>query len=322
MSVPKPSGSSSSIRQHKSLKEISDFLLSQALSPASHQTYDRAYKLYQQFSRDILKCKTAFPASVPNILFFIAHCYKLGFASTTVTTYISAIGYFHKFYQMPDPSSSFLVKKSLQGYHNDKKTRDSRLPITPHILRRLLDSLPFINPSFFIQTMLKAMYLVAFHAFLRVGEFTTSSSSLSNNLLISDVKFSYSGCRLEGFELQMSNYKHCKGDTKVLFVRANSSSYCPALALKEYLKLRQTSTGPLFGYMDGTSVSRTYFSSQLKLSLNWAGLDSSRYKGHSFRIGAASAAAQQGVSEEKIKLMGRWSSDAFKKYIRIPMLEL
>jgi hypothetical protein len=45
-------------------------------------------------------------------------------------------------------------------------------------------------------------------------------------------------------------------------------------------------------------------------------------KGHSFRIGAATAAAIQGASDEDIQRMGRWKSQAFKRYIRIPVLQL
>lgn len=304
------------------MKEISTFLLDKALSPASHQTYDRALTLYRQFSIDTLKVTAVFPISISDLMLFIAHCYKLGLAPTTVSTYISAIGYHHKLQQMPDPTSSFLIKKSLQGYHNEKRQTDTRLPITTHILQLLLNSLKFTQPSYFLRAMLKAMYLIAFHAFLRIGEITASGRQADNTLTLDNVRFCYSDSRLDGVELHLKKFKHSKGDKKVLFIKANHSCACPVSALNAYVQLRKTAHGPLFGFMDGTPVSRTYFSSQLKLSLNWAGLDHAHYKGHSFRIGAASSAAQQGFSDEKIKLMGRWSSNAFKKYIRIPMLEL
>lgn len=42
------------------------------------------------------------------------------------------------------------------------------------------------------------------------------------------------------------------------------------------------------------------------------------YSGHSFRIGAASAAAAVGVPAYFIKMLGRWSSDAYHLYVRTP----
>lgn len=47
------------------------------------------------------------------------------------------------------------------------------------------------------------------------------------------------------------------------------------------------------------------------------GLDPKQYKGHSFRIGAATHASKVGFSENAIQNMGRWKSDAVKRYIRL-----
>jgi RES domain-containing protein len=38
--------------------------------------------------------------------------------------------------------------------------------------------------------------------------------------------------------------------------------------------------------------------------------------GHSFRIGAASFAAEKSLSDAQVRFMGRWNSNAFRKYIR------
>ena len=46
------------------------------------------------------------------------------------------------------------------------------------------------------------------------------------------------------------------------------------------------------------------------------GLDSSRYKSHSFRIGGACHAAEKGYSDAQIRALGCWKSYAFKVYLR------
>ena len=40
--------------------------------------------------------------------------------------------------------------------------------------------------------------------------------------------------------------------------------------------------------------------------------------GHSFRIGAATTAAEKGVEDSLIKTLGRWESNAYQTYIRVP----
>ena len=43
---------------------------------------------------------------------------------------------------------------------------------------------------------------------------------------------------------------------------------------------------------------------------------SGNYSGHSFHIGAATTAASQGLPDHLIKILGRWSSDAYQRYSR------
>ena len=38
---------------------------------------------------------------------------------------------------------------------------------------------------------------------------------------------------------------------------------------------------------------------------------------HTFRIGGASAAASAGVPDSVIQILGRWKSDAYRRYIRL-----
>ena len=78
--------------------------------------------------------------------------------------------------------------------------------------------------------------------------------------------------------------------------------------------------GAIFVSEGGLPVSKSVFSSQLLRVCHLCGLHRSRYKGHSFRIGAASYAADRGLSDAQIRLLGRWKSNAFLRYIRVPNL--
>ena len=49
------------------------------------------------------------------------------------------------------------------------------------------------------------------------------------------------------------------------------------------------------------------------------GYQSENYSGHSFRSGSATSAAAAGMSDWEIKLLGRWSSSAYQRYIRSPV---
>ena len=63
-------------------------------------------------------------------------------------------------------------------------------------------------------------------------------------------------------------------------------------------------------------ITVSQFDTELQRCLIFCGLDTSRYKGHSFRIGAACHAADKGFSDAQTRALGRWKSDAFKVYIR------
>ena len=78
---------------------------------------------------------------------FIAYMFNFHYAPSTVTTYISALGYSHKLLGFPDPSKVFYVSQILKGYKKVGFRLDSRLPITLPILDRLVSIAPFLQGS-------------------------------------------------------------------------------------------------------------------------------------------------------------------------------
>ena len=80
---------------------------------------------------------------------------------------------------------------------------------------------------------------------------------------------------------------------------------CPVHLLLDYLQLRGPCAGPLFLHEAWQPVSRKAFPDLLALVFPHSGLPLGRYKSHSFRIGASSLAAEQGLSDTQIRLMAR-----------------
>ena len=76
--------------------------------------------------------------------------------------------------------------------------------------------------------------------------------------------------------------------------------------------MRGSNSCPLFCLADGSAVKSEVFTRRLKGAL--AFLDCSRYKSHSFRIGAASLAAENGMSDAQIRGLGRWKSEMDLSY--------
>ena len=160
--------------------------------------------------------------------------------------------------------------------------------------------------------MLWAALTTAFYGFLRVSEYTSSHRTKfdpSTTLLFSDVS-------LEG-DVAHIFIKASKTDPFrdgiTIRLAANESSLCPITAIKNFLPLHPTKSGPLFTYQDNKFLTRKELNSTLTSTTNGLANTSS----HSLRIGAASTAAAMGCPRWLIQTMGRWSSDCFRRYIRV-----
>ena len=85
---------------------------------------------------------------------------------------------------------------------------------------------------------------------------------------------------------------------------------------------RGSCLGPLFILDGGAYLTRQLFASRLSAVLEQAGIDSKGYNTHSFHIGTATTAKEKGISDVHVKMLGRWKSDAYQLYIRMPQQQL
>ena len=199
-----------------------------------------------------------------------------------------------------------------------------RLPITLDILLKLKEVWlsPPVCPD---NIMLWAAACTGFFGFLRAGEFTVPSLTSYDpavHLSLADVAIdSHDSPKLVRLRIKQSKTDPFRLGVDV-FLGATGLEACPVKALLEYINVRNPYPGPLFIGLNGNPLTRSLLVSQLQTALRMAGVPHTNYNGHSFRIGAATTAAQRGLEDSLIQTLGRWKSNAYKLYIKLPRAQL
>lgn len=226
---------------------------------------------------------------------------------------------------MGDPGISKMARleqvlrgvKSVQAKRNIKEK--PRLPISLDILRKLRTV--WLNEHSNNSRMLWAAASMCFFGFLRSGELTVPSISgydAGAHLSVNDVTVD----SLDSPQVLKVKIKASKTDPfRVgvdIYIGRSQCSLCPVTAVLTYMAIRGSAPGPLFMFTNGCPLTRSCFVAKVKEALTLAGVDNVCYSGHSFRSGAATTAAEQGIGETTIKTLGRWRSNAYQVYIKTP----
>ncbi|XP_062570270.1 uncharacterized protein LOC134232331 [Saccostrea cucullata] len=295
-------------------------LASAALAPSTKLTYKRAWTTFDTFSGSF-KIPNSVPFSVTTVALFVSYLFQEAFSPRTISTYLSAIAYAHKMLNFEDPTRAFVIQKLVAGAYRLGNTFDIRLPITTNILNRLLDVIPDVINDKYTQSLFKALFLFAFSSFARIGELICAAPEKASDVVqLADVTLSSVKGKITAINVCFKKFKHnSNGVPKVISFAHGDCKISAISATTDYLKVRTNCQGPMFVSNTGSPILRTTFDRTLRSCLRLCNLDSSRYKGHSFRIGAATVAADKGLSDAQIRSMGRWHSNAFLKYIRSNM---
>jgi hypothetical protein len=159
---------------------------------------------------------------------------------------------------------------------------------------------------------------------LRSGEFALDEreSVLSRKRLrVADVCFIRVGVRL-ALRLHLRQSKTDVNAAGVyVHVGATGAVVCAVEAMRAFLERRVLMEGPadpeasLFVFSDGALLRRQQLTVLLRELVRQLGMDMALFSGHSFRIGGASDLAHAGAQDHVIQMIGRWSTDTYKRYI-------
>ena len=315
-----------------SLSSSAKTLLWYGLSPKTKQSYNAAVNSYTLFCA--MHGEKLWPASETVLIEWVT---GRVFGSTapkqgqikpnTVQSYLSALKSYHIDRNLLTTGfTSPRIDRILAGarflFPHVKK---ERLPITKHVLEKITRipsrSLAEIN----IDTAFK----VAWAGFLRMGEITyteneaQSSTFVDIGLTRSDITFS------DGDQHAILRLKRSKTDVHhtgvEIILAATHDQTCPVTALRKlYSEDPQPRSAPLFRRTGkSTAFTRKYVLENLQSKLQSQNVPTPRfYTGHSFRKGAAQHASDNGMLDQHIQKLGRWTSKAFQLYFETSVSSL
>ena len=249
---------------------------------------------------------------------FSAFCSKNGFSSMPsqpkiIALYITHLSKSSKFSTLKRRIASISVLHKLKGHYLD--TKHPIIMENLHGIKRTLGSRQKAKKPILINDLKliikaidedkirdKALILIGFSGGFRRSELV--------NIHYDDIEFVTEGVKI--LIKRSKTDQTGEGSVKAIPYFDNQE-FCPVVALKNYVskKFSNTNEGKIFNISD-KSVALI-----IKRYAEKAGLDSSKYAGHSLRSGFATTAAEFGAEERNIMAMtGHKTTQMVRRYIQ------
>ena len=287
-------------------------MLNAAWESSTWASYSSAVRSYFN-SCTAHEISSPFPPSTPALMIWCLFLfYVTGLAASTINQYVTAV---KSTCRMLDVSvtafNSFQLKYTLRGMlktcpHRFKSK--PRLPITIWLLAAMFT---LLSDDTRMTRVIKGALSLGLYALLRGSEFLAKGHNLCP-LARGDVtwhKF-HADIRLRFTKRDIFH----TGITVKIF--KNDSPTCPYTWLKTVVDEApfKIDTAPVFQNNNGSALSYNQLQTVIKgLAIN-LGLDATRFKLHSLRIGGATSLAILGVPPHIIKAIGRWKSICYQIY--------
>ena len=252
--------------------------------------------------------------------------------ATTVSSYLSALRMQHIIRGHLDVTlRSPLVDMVLSGRANwdeiQARPTPQRLPMTIkklELMRAVLELDRTRDPI--TKAAIMAAACLCFWGSFRMGEILPVRARKvdpENTLLRKDISVAektVDGRRMTMLRVKLKSSKesraYCRGT--IIEVFGNGTKTCPVAAFLKYIGLcgNMDQDSSAFRTGDGWALRHARMNRELKMILS-PYLSYGSISGHSFRAGIASLMAERGMTDEEIRCQGRWSSESFKRYIKL-----
>ncbi|XP_075052443.1 uncharacterized protein LOC142139068 isoform X2 [Mixophyes fleayi] len=287
-------------------------LAESSLAQSTRRAYQSAWSQWEAFLQSRAPSTSG---QAEEILEFMWERYNTGVKKAAMASALAGISFMAKLHSKVDPTRGFIISKAMKGWARTRPSvPDSRRPITVPLLRQLIMSLAEVTSSSYESTLFSTAFSMAFHGAFRISELVAKSRVSLGTALLG--KYTLVASTQVSIKIARSKTDQFSRGHWVTLSPCNDTSICPVAWCNKFSGIRPKDSEAWLAHMDGSPLSKFQFNAIFKSAVIKVGLDPKFYGTHSFRIGAATAAAMGGASVPDIKLLGRWKSDNYKRYIR------
>jgi len=262
----------------------------------------RAYESdYKDFSIFCVKNNfSSLPADPKIISLYLTHLSQTCKFST-LKRRVASISVIHKLKDHYIDTNHPIIRENLLGIKRlNGSNQKAKKPILINDLKAIINIIGKLNIKEIRKTRDKALILIGFAGGFRRSELVA--------LEIDDVEFVREGVKI--FVKRSKTDQSGEGMTKAI-PSFDSTLYCPVLHLQDWMAKGKSINRKIFPISD-KSVALI-----VKKYANLAGLDGSRYAGHSLRSGFATSTAEAGAEERNIMTMtGHKTTQMVRRYIK------
>ena len=305
-----------------------------ALSKNTWSSYKTAVNMLEKCSKETGSLMK-FPLNEEKILIFIGWLLNRGLSAATLNSYLSGIRQAHLAAGVLLPSlRSPVVNQIIQGATNldalkrRNQLKPKRLPVTPTVLKLIKAELRSSTFATEDQRLIWAVCLLAFMGCFRIHELLSRKATsfdpnydlLGRDLNLKSIIVGKSAVKTITVKIKSEKTDRVGRET-IVDVYSNDGPFCPVRALEKWQKISKLDSQslPAFRLASGQPLTGRHLNKILK-SLLGNHLDYSRggVSCHSFRAGLASLMGSLGYTDEQIQAIGRWSSNAYNVYVKLP----
>ena len=308
---------------------------------ANHGLAKSTWSSYTTAAKMLLKCgeetgvRMSFPLAEQQVLVFIAWLIDRGLSASTMETYMAGIRQTHlangvclPILRTPLVKQILEGKKHLDAIERRLQLKPIRLPVVPAVMALLKNEIKISTLHRELKLLIWSVATLAFSGAFRIhellsrteGTFDPLYTLLARDLTLRSLHVQKDKIKILQVRLKSEKTDRVGADT-IVDVYRSDGPLCPVRAYKKWVNLRKDwgSTMPAFMDNHGKPLTGKKLNFYLKQFLG-KHLDYKRgsITSHSFRAGLTSLVAKLGFTELEIQALGRWSSEAYSAYIKLP----